>query len=257
MSYFIIDINTDFDLDKIIIGKPVMINDELTKIFIYYLDNNIPKEIIIKTPPFRLIYTYKNLKYNQIKLPIYPIWENTNKFIKLIKKIEKYIRVNIKCEKSIYTNSIEKNDSITTLKLNVTPDVKISSQLYTSLADLKVNGEIETIFNISYIWVKKNSYGLSLSCHQIKYTPRIDELNIDFFDENKNTTQLDNYKYTNNTTQLDNYKYTNNTTQLDNYKYKENKIHIIDTPSINIKPMLLISTSLLSDAITKLNKVKN
>ena len=244
MSYFIIDINTDFDLDKIIIGKPVIINDELTKIFIYYLDDNIPKEIIIKTPPLRLIYTYKNLKFNQIRLPLYPIWENTNKFIKLIKKIEKYIRVNIKCENSIYVNSIEKNERITTLKLNITPDVKISSQLYTSFADLKVNGEIETVFNMSYIWVKKNSYGLSLSCHQIKYTPRINELNIDFFDEKTNIKQLNNYKYT------------DKTNQIENYKYNDNKISIIDTPSINIKPMMLISSSVLSDAITKLNKVR-
>lgn len=229
MSYFIIDINTEFDLNKIIFGTPITVNDELTKIYMYYLDENIPKEIILKTPPLRLIYSYKNLKYNQIKLPIYPIWDNTTKFIKLVKKIEKYVRLNIKSENCIFVNSIEKNENISTLKLNVTPSVKISSQTYSSLSDLKINGEIETICNIAHIWIKKNSYGISLSCYQIKYIPRIDELNIDFFDI-KPKKNID--------------------------KIVETKMSIIDPPQTNVKPVMLISSSILNDAITKLNKIK-
>ena len=34
MSYFIIDINTEFDINKIIIGTPVTINEELVKVYI-------------------------------------------------------------------------------------------------------------------------------------------------------------------------------------------------------------------------------
>ena len=229
MSYFIIDINTDFDINKIIIGTPVTLNDELVKVYIYYLDEDIPKEIILKIPPLRLIYSYKNLKFNQIKLPIYPIWDNTTKFIKLVKKIEKYVRINVNCDKGIFVNSIEKSDKLTTLKMNITQNVKISSSICTSIYDLKINGEIETLCNISYVWIKKTTYGLSLSCCQIKYTPRIDELEIDFFDVKKQ-----------------------------NIIKKE----IIDIPEKkekgnNIKPMLLLNTSILNDAITKLNKVKN
>lgn len=239
MSYFIIDNNTEFDINKIIIGTQVTVNDELTKSYIYYLDNDIPKEIILKIPPLRLIYTYKNLKFNQIKLPIYPIWEGTTKFIKLFKKIEKYVRVNILCEKGVFVNSIEKIDNLTTIKMNVTQNVKISSPIYTSLSELKLNGEVETMCCISHIWIKKNSYGLSLSCYQIKYTPRIDELDFDFFDIKKIETKNQNKEIVSIPKK-----------QIDNAT-------IIDTPSVNIKPMMVLSSSMLSDAITKLNKVKN
>lgn len=240
MSYFIIDINTEFDINKIILGTQVTVNDELTKVYIYYLDNDVPKEIFLKIPPLRLIYTYKHLKFNQIKLPIYPIWDGTSKFIKLLKKIEKHVRVSINCDKSVFVNSIEKTDNLTTLKMNVSQNVKISSPIYTSLSDLKINGEIETMCNISYVWIKKNSYGLSLGCYQIKYTPRIEELDIDFFDVKKQET-----KY-----------------ESKNTYNKEKEIitvptTIVDPPQINVKPMMVLSSSILSDAITKLNKVKH
>ena len=230
MSYFIIDINTEFDINKIILGTPVIINDELTKVYIYYLDDDIPKELFLKVPPLRLIYSYKNLKFNQIKLPIYPIWDNTLKFIKLIKKIEKHIRVNINCDKCVFVNSIEETDNLTTLKMNISQNVKISSQNYTSLGDLKINGEVEIITNISYVWIKKNSYGLSLSCYQIKYTPKIEEFDIDFFDNIKNENKS-------------------------KVITSQNKISIIDTPSVNIKPVMILSSKILNEAITKLNKV--
>ncbi len=237
MSYYIIDINTEFDINKIILGTPVIVNDELTKVYMYYLDEDIPKEIILRIPPLRLIYSYKNLKYNQIKLPIYPIWDGTSKFIKLLKKIEKHVRVSVICDKCVFNNSIEKNDNLTTLKMNITQNVKISSPIYTSLSDLKINGEIEAMCNISYIWIKKNSYGLSLSCYQIKYTPRIEEMDVDFFDVKKH--------------QIHTIKEIINISKKDIVNAK-----IIDTPSISVKPMMLLNSSILNDAITKLNKVK-
>ena len=125
--------------------------------------------------------------------------------------------------------------------MNVTQNVKISSQIYTSLSELKINGEIETMCNISHVWIKKNSYGLSLSCYQIKYIPRIEELDIDFFDIKK---QISNNQ--------------NQPKEIINIPKKEIvNAKIIDTPTINVKPMMMLSSSILNDAITKLNKVKN
>ena len=239
MSYYLIDIDTEIDFTKIIIGEPVYINDELQKIYIYYLDDK-PKEILIKIPPVRLIYNYKNLKYNQIKLPIYPNWDKTIKFIKLLKKIEKFIKSNIKSDHGEFINSVEKNQNISSIKLNINPDIKISSLINTTLNELKPNSEVECIINISYIWLKKSSYGISLSCYQLKYTPKIDESNVDFFDDikphiNNSTKPINNIKKSiNNITN-------NNTT--------------IDQPLVS-KPLMLISSSILTDAITKLNKTK-
>ena len=115
MSYFIIDNKTDIDLDKIIIGKSININDELSRIFIYYLDDNIPKEICFKLPPVRVIFNFKNLKYNQIKLPIYPIWDETINFLKLIKKIEKYVKIKLNLKEFNFISCLDKNNNIKTL----------------------------------------------------------------------------------------------------------------------------------------------
>ena len=47
MSYFIIDNKTEIDFNKIIISKPININEETSRLYLYYLDD-IPKEIFIK-----------------------------------------------------------------------------------------------------------------------------------------------------------------------------------------------------------------
>jgi len=232
MNYFTIDNNTDLDFNKIILGKPIIINSELTKIYIYYLDDK-PKEIFIKIPNIRLINTYKNLKFNQIKLPIYPLWENTIKFIKLIKKIEKYIRLNINLNNSIFVNSIEKYNNISTLKLNINQDIKINSPISTSLSELKINGEIEGILTMPYVWIKKNSYGLSLSCFQLKYYPRIEEYSYDFFDDP--IIPVSN-------------------TKKEIIKNQENIKNQAEN-NVIVKPMVL-SSSILNEAIIKLNKIK-
>lgn len=227
MSYYLIDIDTKLDFNKIIIGDIININENLQKIYIYYLDE-IPKEIIVKIPPLRLMYNYKNLKYNQIKLPIYPNWNRTKKFIKFIKKIEKFIKLNINYSDYNFINSIDKNENISSIKLNIPPNLKICSTNNTSsndilLGDLKINGEIECIINISYIWLKNKSYGLSLSCYQLKYTPRVDDIDIDFFDKPlKKIVQVDTVKKCN----------------------------------INNKPSMIISSFMLNEAINKLNKIK-
>ena len=233
MSYYLIDIDTELDFNKLIIGNTLHINDDLQKVYIYYIDET-PKELYIKIPPVRLIYNYKNLKFNQIKLPIYPNWDKTKKFVKLIKKLEKFIRLNVNCENAVFVNSIEKNNNISSIKLNIPTNLKINSIIDTSLSELKVNGEIECIINISYVWLKKNSYGLSLSCYQLKYNPRIEEINFDFFDpQTKNIS--------------------NNIVNKDINIIKSN---IIESPQINVKPVMFISSTILNDAIIKLNRIK-
>lgn len=241
MSHFIIDIYTELDFNKIIIGKPVIINEEMSKIYLYYMDQ-VPKEIFIKIPSVRLIYGFKNLKYNQIKLPLYPKWEGTTKFIKLIKKIEKHIRLSINLENSIFVNSFDKNDNLSTLKLNINNKVKINSVINTSLNELKVNGEIEGIISMSYVWIKQNSYGLSLSCYQFKYYPKVEEYDFDFFDSPSDIERDKQIIIKHKEINID--------------KKEINRATIIDTPQINVKPMMMISSSILNDAITKLNRTK-
>jgi hypothetical protein len=238
MNYYLIDIDTEIDFNKIIIGDVVYVNDELQKVYIYYLDDK-PKEILIKIPPIRLIYSYKNLKYNQIRLPIYPNWEKTIKFIKFIKKLEKFIKSNIKCNDIEFINSIEKNQNISSIKLNINPNIKINSLINTTLNELKTNSEVECIINISFVWIKKTSYGLSLSCYQLKYTPKIDYSNVDFFDEVKPLNKIKTVNKIIDTPIPINT--TNSTTDNQN--------------NIN-KPLMLISSSILNAAITKLNKIK-
>jgi hypothetical protein len=237
MSYYLIDIDTELDFSKLIIGNTLHINDDLQKVYIYYMDET-PKEIYIKIPPLRLIYNYKNLKFNQIKLPIYPNWDKTKKFVKLIKKLEKFIRLNVNCENAIFVNSIEKNNNISSIKLNIPTNLKINSVISTSLADLKINGEIECIINISYVWLKKNSYGLSLSCYQLRYNPRVEEKNIDFFDPpSRNIVCKD--------------------INIVNKNINIVKSNIIESSQLNVKPLMFISSSILNDAIIKLNRTKN
>ena len=251
MSYYLIDIDTKLDFSKIIIGNTININEELQKIYIYYLDET-PKEIFIKIPPIRLIYNYKNLKYNQIKLPIYPNWDKTIKFIKLVKKIEKFIRLNINCENSIFVNSIDKIDNLSSIKLNISPQLKINSTINNiSLSDFKINSEIECIINISHVWLKTNSYGLSLSCYQIKYFPRVDEESIDFFDD-----PIKDYTNDYTISNINNKDYTITNTNNKDYTINNKNYNIYESAPINVKPLMLISSSILNDAITKLNKIK-
>ena len=74
MSYYILNINEDIDFNNIIIGKEVKISDNISKIYLYWYDTK-PKDIYIKTPSLRIIHNFKHLKFNQIKMPIYPLWD--------------------------------------------------------------------------------------------------------------------------------------------------------------------------------------
>ena len=87
MSYHVIDFNDniDFDYDNILIGKRISNDDETAKYYMYYVLDS-PKELYIKLPKIRYIYNLVNYKYNQLNIPLYPLWDKLSKFLKFIKK---------------------------------------------------------------------------------------------------------------------------------------------------------------------------
>ena len=184
MSYYFIDIEKDIDFSKIIIGKKINIDDNTNRYYIYYLDDK-PKEIYIKLPSIRLIYNYQNMKYSQIKLPIYPLWEKTNKLISFIKKFQNHIKSQLDTD-SEFSSCLDKYNDLKVLKLYLVKNLKIKSCLNDiTFSDFKTSGEIEMIIRIPYIYEKNNSYGLSIFAYQVKYNPPIEQLNIDFWDDDE------------------------------------------------------------------------
>jgi hypothetical protein len=173
MNYYIYDFSIDFDFDKLIIGNKI-INENISKYYIYYLDK-IPKDLYIKLPSMRTIYNYENIKYKQIKLPIYPVYEETNKLIKFSKNLKKKIIEIIDTKKEFY-DFIEKKDELKILKLKFNENLTI-------IKNIKNNSEIKGIINISHIWENNNSYGLSIFISKLIISPKINIDSIDFLDE--------------------------------------------------------------------------
>jgi len=218
MSYKLFNSEDTINFENIIIGTPVTINN-VSKYYLYYLDEK-PKEIYIKTPSIRLIYSYKNNKYNQIKLPIYPIWNKNKNFIKMIKTIEKFIKKEININK-IFISCLEKKENITTLKVDFIND----SSLLHDIKNYKVNGEIEGKISIPYVWENNEKYGLTILIHQLNYISNIQINNISVY-ENEDTNE-------------------------------QSKVIIPD--QINYKkiekPCLMISSNILKEALCKLKKI--
>jgi len=171
MSYYIYDFKNEFDFDKLIITKQINIDNSIFRYNIYYLDD-VPKDLFIKLPSIRLIYNYNNLKYSQIKLPLFPQYDKTLKFLSFFKKLQKIIKEKLAINK-IFTNSIEKKDNLKLIKLNINPEFK----------DFKTNGELNGLVNISYVWENENSYGLSLLLSKFDYTPKVENFNDIFIDD--------------------------------------------------------------------------
>ena len=234
MSYILFDSDDKLDFDNLIIGNSIIYNNN-NKYYLYYL-NEKPKEIYIKLPSIRLIYNYKNNKYNQIKLPVYPLWEKIKLFIKMIKTIEKNIKKVININK-IFISCLEKKENITTLKLDFTNN----SSILSNIKNYNINGEIEGIISIPYIWENNEKYGLTIILQQVKYIANIDINNINF-DDNQSTDNQYNIIKQNNIS-----KYNNITNQLvlsEQINYKK-----IDNPN------LIISTNILKEALSKLKKI--
>ena len=182
MSYYLYDFEEEFDYDKLIIGDKIRLENNSFRYYIYYLDKT-PKDFYIKLPSIKLMYSYKNNKYNQIKIPLYPMYDKTKKLISFLKKLKKKITEFNETDKK-YSDSIEKKDNLKLLKINLNSDFKVIHQnKKLDIKELKTTSEIYGIINIPYIWENENSYGLSLNVTKMIYIPKIEDEFVDFIEK--------------------------------------------------------------------------
>lgn len=199
MSYYLIDFNKliDFNFDNLIIGRKIE-NGDSSKYYIYYMENDIPKEIYIRLPTVRLIYGLANRKYDMVNIPLYPNYDKVNKFVEFIKTLETNINdcfTKKKINKE-YSSLINKKNGLIFIKTNINDNVKITSNITQSsgnitLNDFKLNGEIEMVVCLSYIWTNIDKIGLSSNLYQIKYNGLPEQLEVDMIDSNKRSTIQD------------------------------------------------------------------
>jgi hypothetical protein len=186
-SYQLVDITKEETIfNHIVIGKRISTNDNMAKYYLYCQNemSEVPKEIYIKVPRLRLIYNMANQKYSMIKIPIYPNWETTDKFVDFIKNMEEEI-FNTLNKKNETSSLVSKKNGLLLLKSKLPDNVKITSNLNkeVTLNDFKINGSIELVICISCVWVKENKMGLSSQIYQIKYFAPPEQLDINFIDE--------------------------------------------------------------------------
>ena len=200
MSYYLIDFGSskiDFSFDNLIIGRKIKSDQENSKYYIYYQKepNETPKEIFIRLPRLRLIYNLSNHKFNQLNIPIYPNWEQTNNFIKFIQKLEFDINDCFSNKKinSEWVSILNKKNSLNFIKTSIYEPYKITSDIENKqigLTDFKINGEMDIVIKISYIWCKNNKLGLSSQLYQLKYFAPPDQLEINFIDFEESKKQF-------------------------------------------------------------------
>ena len=197
MSYHLIDFNKniteeDFNFENLIIGKKIE-TGESAKYYMYYMDNDIPKEIYIKLPKIRLVYGLANRKYDMVNIPLYPNYDKINKFVEFIRTLEfnineLYVKKKINKE---FSSLINKKNGMTFIKTNINDNVKITSNIMQqdcnniTLNDFKLNGMIEMVVSLSYIWTNVDKIGLSSNLYQIKYNGLPEQLNVDMIDTNQ------------------------------------------------------------------------
>ena len=233
MSYYLYDFEKEFDYDKLIIGDKIKLENNSYRHYIYYLDKT-PKDFYIKLPSIKLIYSYKNNKYNQIKIPLYPMYDKVEKIISFLKKLKKKIKEINETDKK-YSDSIEKKENLKLLKINIHNDFKvIHKNEKLDIKELKTTSEIYGIINIPYIWENENSYGLSLNVTKMIYIPKIEDDFVDFID-------LPSYKLS----------MINHKSEIINNSDYDIKINKDKTEN----PMLQISPNLLLEMKKKLNKI--
>lgn len=255
MSYYLIDINKDFDFDKIIISNKIVLDDTTNRYYLYYMDDK-PKEICIKIPPVRLLYNYENMKYNQIKLPLFPVWEGTLNFISFMKKLEKKVKKTINSENTFYS-CIENYNDLKQIKLFLSKNLKITSTLKDlQFSNFKQQSEIEFIIKIPYVYEKNDSIELTISGYQVKYTPSIDNLDIDFWDDEPKSKKIIDNDYTSSIKNTSNIpeQITPFTPIIKNNQYNQN-----NNKNNNNKPQpkisIIPSKQDLLNAISKLKKI--
>ena len=192
MSYYLIDFSkksNDFDFENLIIGKKIKTDQDNYKYYLYYYNDqsDTPCEIYLKLPKFRLIYNLANHKYDKLSIPIYPNWDLSNEFVDWIKVFEKNIE---ECflsnkQKREFISIISKKNMLNFIKCYINEKTKITSNIdgkNITLNDFKINGQIEMVLKISYIWGNNNKMGLSSSIYQVKYYAPPDQLDINFID---------------------------------------------------------------------------
>ena len=80
---------------------------------------------------------------------------------------------------------INKKNLLSFIKANINDNIKITSNVESkniTLSDFKINGQIDMVIKLSYIWAKSNKIGLSSQIYQIKYLAPPEQLNINFID---------------------------------------------------------------------------
>jgi len=189
MSYYLFTNENikDFNTENIIIANKIS-GDNIYRYYLYYNHENESKEIYIKLSKLRMIFNnFINQKYSQINIPIYPLYNKTIEDINFIKILEQFVMESF-TTKYIFKGLISEKKLLTLLKMNMKDKPKITSTLNKNnidFSDFKINGEIELIVNIRYIWFNKTTktYGLSCKLSQIKYYGLPEQLYIDFIDE--------------------------------------------------------------------------
>jgi hypothetical protein len=196
MSYYLFTNENikDFNTDNIIVGDKISTDKNITSYYIYYNHNNESKEIYLKLSKIRMIFNnFINQKYSQINIPIYPLYNKTENDINFIHNLEQFIKESFNTKYNLRSLLSEKN-SLVFLKMSMKNKPKITSTLNNEItfSDFKINGEIELVIKLSYIWFNKTNktYGLNCQLSQIKYYGLPEQLYIDFIDEPVKTNYI-------------------------------------------------------------------
>jgi hypothetical protein len=189
MSYYLHSDTKDFNTDNIIFGDKISSNNDITRYYIYYNDKDESKEIYFKLSKIRMIFNnFLNQKYSQINIPIYPLYSKTLNDIQFIETLEMFIIESFKT-KSRFISLLSRKKSLILLRMSMKKQPKITSTIFDkkeiAFSDFKINGEIEMVVKLSYVWFNKSNKTCGLSCQlgQIKYYGLPEQLYIDFIDE--------------------------------------------------------------------------
>ena len=189
MTYYLLDFTKKeqkFDFNNLIFGKKINSDQNYSKYYMYYNDNDNASEIYIKLPKIRTIYYLGNNKFNSINLPIYPEYDITNKFITFIKNLENNIDDNFKKKNKEFISLITKKKSLQFIRMNINDNIKIISNTNKKilLNEFKLNSQIEVVIKLSYIWMNQTKLGISSQIYQINYYAPPEQLEISFIEDN-------------------------------------------------------------------------
>lgn len=196
MNEIVIDINNykDYIDEDLLIGKKI-IGDTSNKYYLY-LEKDIPINIIIKSPPIRLIYDYNNQIYNTINIPLYPEYDKMKTFCNLVSTLEKKVKSLLgKLDDKIkWIPTIKKINHIKNIKTNLSIREKknfkiISDKNIKSIKDMKSTGSVELVMHFSHVWVTDTKAGIYNDICQIKYSSPDSIIDKVYFNVDDNKTK--------------------------------------------------------------------